>query len=152
VSAVTFTLPEKVYCENMIKSFKKHAKRRLGLTPQKVVFTIEVRSIRNLSLANVEKDAVLSVCFERGGKMSCSTGIRFDPTRNSGTLDINEKLSLIATLYQEANGSFQEKTAKLILRQLKTSRLLGNVFKGLGVVSLKLNVLMLDLLTETSKR
>ena len=40
---------------------------------------------------------------------------------------------------------------KLILRQLKTSRLLGNVYKGLGVVSLKLNVLMQDLLTETSK-
>ena len=35
--------------------------------------------------------------------------------------------------------------------QLKTSRLLGNVYKGLGVVSLKLNVLMQDLLTETSK-
>ena len=139
----------------MIKSIRKHAKRRLGLTPQKVVFTIEVRNIKNLlpALAHLEKDAVLSVCFERGGKMSCSTGISFDPTATgtTGTLDINQKLALVATLYQETSGSFQEKTAKLILRQLKTSRLLGNVYKGLGVVSLKLNVLMQDLLTETSK-
>ena len=101
----------------MIKNIRKHAKRRLGLTPQKVVFTIEVRSISNLlpALAHLEKDAILSVCFERGGKMSCSTGVRFDPTSpgNSGTLEFNQKLALVATLYQESSGSFQEKTAKV---------------------------------------
>ena len=101
----------------MIKSIRKHAKRRLGLTPQKVVFTIEVRSISNLlpALAHLE-DAVLSVCFERGGKMSCTTGVRFDPTApgNTGTLEFNQKLALVATLYQEPSGSFQEKTAKVI--------------------------------------
>ena len=57
----------------------------------------------------------------------------------------------MATLYQESNGLFQEKTAKLILRRLKKSKLLGNVYKGLGVVTLRLNSLMQDLLTSTSK-
>lgn len=138
----------------MFKKISKHAKRR-GLTPTKVLFTIEVKTVSNLLpvLANLDKDAILSVCFERGGKMSCSTGIPFDPlaANNTGVLEVNQNLSLVATLYQDINGAFQEKTAKLILRQLKTSRLLGNVYKGLGVVTLKLDILMHDLLTQTSK-
>lgn len=52
--------------------------------------------------------------------MSCSTGIPFDCSPGSGgTLSVGQTLSLVATLYQESNGDFQEKTAKLILRQSK---------------------------------
>lgn len=52
--------------------------------------------------------------------MSCSTGIPFDCSPGSGgTLSVDQTLSLVATLYQESNGDFQEKTAKLILRQSK---------------------------------
>jgi hypothetical protein len=101
--------------------------------------------------------------------MSCSTGIPFDCSPGSGgTLSVDQTLSLVATLYQESNGDFQEKTAKLILRQSKvkvtiigyyfvtfccstTSRIVGTVFKGLGVVTLKLNELMQELLIETNK-
>jgi hypothetical protein len=58
--------------------------------------------------------------LRRGGKMSCSTGIPFDCSPGSGgTLSVDQTLSLVATLYQESNGDFQEKTAKLILRQSK---------------------------------
>ena len=117
--------------------------------------------------------------------MSCSTEVPFNP-RSDGTLVVEQTLSLVATLYQEASGEFQEKTAKLILRQskvcfiqnsckhqheifhvtilehckwhqincrgnkqtfLQTSRIVGTVFKGLGVVLLKLNELMQELLT-----
>ena len=52
--------------------------------------------------------------------MSCSTEIPFNSSpRSDGTLTVKQTLSLVATLYQEASGEFQEKTAKLILRQSK---------------------------------
>ena len=54
--------------------------------------------------------------------MSCSTGLNFDGTAGGkGILEVNQTLSLVATLYQESAGDFQEKTAKLILRQSKVS-------------------------------
>lgn len=54
--------------------------------------------------------------------MSCSTGIPFNSSPQSdGTLVVKQTLSLVATLYQEAAGDFQEKTAKLILRQSKVA-------------------------------
>mmetsp|Transcript_21921 Transcript_21921/g.21205 ORF Transcript_21921/g.21205 Transcript_21921/m.21205 type:complete len:403 (-) Transcript_21921:39-1247(-) len=136
----------------MFKKISKHTKRK-GTNSQKVLFSIEVLSLSNLlpALLNIGHDVMLSVCFERGGKMCCSTDIPFDTSSTGkGNLFIKQTLSLIATLYQEASGGFQEKSAKLIIRQLKTSRILGEVYKGLGVVSLQLNELMKDLLIETS--
>ena len=60
--------------------------------------------------------------------MSCSTGIPFDNTPQSdGTLVVKQTLSLVATLYQEAAGDFQEKTAKLILRQSKVASLYSTI-------------------------
>ena len=60
--------------------------------------------------------------------MSCSTGIPFDNTPQSdGTLVVKQTLSLVATLYQEATGDFQEKTAKLILRQSKVASLYSTI-------------------------
>ena len=54
--------------------------------------------------------------------MSCSTGLNFDGNPSGkGVLEVNQTLSLVATLYQESTGDFQEKTAKLILRQSKVS-------------------------------
>ena len=54
--------------------------------------------------------------------MSCSTEIPFNSSpRSDGTLTVKQTLSLVATLYQEASGEFQEKTAKLILRQSKVN-------------------------------
>ena len=54
--------------------------------------------------------------------MSCSTGIPFDASPEAeGFLEVQQTLSLVATLYQEASGEFQEKSAKLILRQSKVS-------------------------------
>lgn len=58
--------------------------------------------------------------------MSCSTGIHFDSSPSAkGSLEVKQTLSLVATLYQEASGEFQEKTAKLILRQSKVSYLMS---------------------------
>lgn len=54
--------------------------------------------------------------------MSCSTEIPFNSSpRSDGTLTVKQTLSLVATLYQEASGEYQEKTAKLILRQSKVN-------------------------------
>ena len=52
--------------------------------------------------------------------MSVSTGLPFDSSPvGKGILEVKQTLSLVATLYQESSGEFQEKTAKLILRQSK---------------------------------
>lgn len=71
-------------------------------------------------------DFCFDIPFFRGGKMSCSTGIHFDSSPSAkGSLEVKQTLSLVATLYQEASGEFQEKTAKLILRQSKVSYLMS---------------------------
>jgi hypothetical protein len=114
----------------MIRKISKHLKRR-GAHHVKILFSIDVQTVSDLlpALSAVGNDAILSVCFESGVYVS---NCHARPV----LFEVKQTLSLVATLYQETSGTFQDKTAKLILRQAKTSRLLGWVYKILGVVDL----------------
>jgi hypothetical protein len=131
---------------SMFKSLKKAKKSvsRIGCDTEKIVFSLEISSVNFPDNFNdMEDHSILSVCFERGGKIASSSDKQFDfPTdpEDSKTFFVNETLALLATLYKDKKtGKYQEKKGKIILRQLKKSRLGGDVYKGLGFVTLQLN-------------
>lgn len=122
----------------MFKIAKKT--RRVGLETSKVLFQIHVRRLTIPDSVVTESNALLSVCFERGGKMASSSDKMADVRVNSKyVLEINETLSVVATLYKESTGLYQTKKGKLIVRQRKVSKFGSDVFKGLGMVHLNLH-------------
>ncbi len=120
----------------------------LGSEKMKVVFTVEVKQIIFGGVAYSEFDgAVLSVCFERGGRLASSTDRLFNADKsNANTLDVNQPLSLAVTLYRDGSGALQEKTGTLILRHLKRSKSLGTSgYIAIGSVALSLHRLVVEL-------
>ena len=127
---------------------------RLGAESIKCVFTIDVKRVILGGDTFYDYDGnTLSVCFERGGKLASSKDKIFNSERNtSHVLNVDEKLSLVVTLYKDKdNGEFQEKKGKLILRQLKKNKnaILShlNGYKGIGTVKLALHELIHTLIS-----
>jgi hypothetical protein len=119
---------------------------RVGTEPVKVLFTVVVDYVQLKDVTSVESGTMLSVCFERGGKISATKDKEFVYQYNHGpkTFVVNETLSLIATLYKEKSGRYQEKSGKIIFRKVKKSRVGSGGYYGLGQRILPLHVLAVD--------
>ena len=62
------------------------------------------------------KGVLVSVCFERGGKMASSTDHRlFKHSEKSYAVEVNETLSVVATLYKEMTGHGNGTTYQVLL-------------------------------------
>jgi hypothetical protein len=138
--------------KNPFKGVKKQA-QRVGTETVKIVFTLNIKAAHIGTYHEVESGSVLSVCFERGGKLASSSDKVFSYDSNDKsemkTFEFNESLALLATLYRDSKThEYQEKKGKLILRQLKKSKLGSDVYKGLGFATLFLNDLIKDVVIE----
>lgn len=135
---------------------KKRA-NRIGCIPVKALFSIEIIDIQ-LSKAVItasrwEKTSQISVCFERGGKISATKNINVDKDdlirqgQEVVKILVDEKVELVATLYKNTKtNSYQEKSSKLVLRKVKKNARFGlDTFLGLGKVELKLHDLAMEL-------
>jgi hypothetical protein len=137
-------------------------KERLGLQKVKLLFSIYVIDlvVPSTSFAKEAEAAVnsgieetplvLSVCFERGSKISSSKGKTYDRTnfddertKEEVLLTFNETLELCATLYKDPRtGKFQEKQGKILVRKSKNNKAVKiETFKGVGLHILKLHEL-----------
>lgn len=133
--------------------FKKVS--RVGCASHKVLFTIYVNEIifgvnvDGSAYDDIKKGDILSLCFERGGKLASTNDKMFlgnvECSDSQGTsisiFPVNESLSLVATVYTNSTGKYQQKKGKLILRQLKKNYKLasGDTYIGLGILNLKLD-------------
>ena len=138
-------------------SAAKKRKERLGLEKVSLLFSVYVIDLVVPSNAFIkdadgaeQKSPVLSVCFERGSKISSCQGKSLDltnyddeRTKEKLLLTINETLELCATLYRDPKtGTFQEKHGKLLVRKLKNNKMVKiETFKGVALYSLKLHTL-----------
>ena len=91
---------------------------------------------------------MISVCFERGGKISSSKDRSFiadnlllsHSSSSAKVFPVNETLNLVVSLYKDPkDGTFQDKKGKLILRHRKSNLLGGYTYAVLGGIDLKLN-------------
>lgn len=126
---------------------QKHASR-VGLKPVKALFSIEVVSVTLPRSAPILDQAVLSVCFERGGKISSTSNVTYDKPAfaREVVVPFDQKVELVATLYKDfKTGRHQEKKGMLILReQTKQNRFGHDSYKGWG----RCNVNLHDVLNE----
>jgi hypothetical protein len=124
---------------------------RVGTEPVKFLFTISVDYVQLKDVGSIESGCLLSVCFERGGKISATTDKAFTYQYNHGpkTFIVGESLSLIATIYKEKSGRYQEKSGKLIFRKVKKSRFGADGYYGLGQLILPLHVLAVEAAIES---
>ena len=119
-----------------INSARKHVKR-IGLTTHKVLYSVEVKTIMIPSI--LSKNAIMSICFERGGKISSSKNHQILQSKENVTVSVNETLALMATLYREKSGVFQKKQGKIVLRELIQSKLGGSTYQGIGLCNINLH-------------
>ena len=128
----------------------------------KILFSIKVKDLTMAkdafknSKATVTDSPFVSICFERGSKISSSSNKSLDTFQNSNENNINvifdEVLSLVATMYKDKNTKqYQKKEGKLIVRQAesKNSHKL-KTFKGLGLCKLDLSKIANELGYEKS--
>lgn len=138
----------------MIRKVKQRASR-VGLQKCQFLFSINITQLIVSNDSQIPPNAVLNICFEKGGKISASNEIVFDMNRNdvnplnkpgnlkNATIPIDERVELVVTMYKEsASGVLQAKRGKLILRQLKRNPGLGmDAFKVIGVHMIDLHSL-----------
>jgi hypothetical protein len=97
-----------------------------GLEAQKFQFDIVIGEMRGPSkLAGQE----LNVCWTRGAKIASTAHVKCS---EAGAATWNETLSLICTMYRSSNGKYQEKNAKLAVREKKKKKTVGKVHFDLG--------------------
>lgn len=149
-----------------MNTLKRRASRISGFESIKVKFTIAILSATfGVDAVDIPSGSEVSVCFERGGKISSTSDYIIDEEQQTEATDptmeyfhyveINEKVELIATLYKEMKtGKYQEKIGKLYLRR-KARKGGGSLFSsesyvGLGMCQLNLDQLTDDLAFETS--
>lgn len=112
----------------------------------------------------IQDGAMLSVCFERGGKLSSSPDRMFAAGTMEKLLHINEPLNLVATLYKDTKsgiiapavgrtyreysriivGTFQSKKGKVMLRELSKNKFGGSSYVGLDMAEIYLNEFVSD--------
>ena len=69
--------------------------------------------------------STINVCFERSGKLAATKDQSLLVDGNLLNANFDQTLSLVVTLYKNADGTYQEKTGKLIVRQPKLSMMGG---------------------------
>ena len=117
---------------------------RVNAQPVKVLFSIEVRQLALKKVKDVGDGSSISVCFERSGKVASTKDKILRSNGDIQVVDFNELLSLVVTLYRNADGTYQEKVGKLVVRQPKASLLGGTSFRGIGIIVLNLHELAHD--------
>jgi len=97
-----------------------------GLEAQKFQFDIVIGEMRASSkLAGQD----LNVCWTRGAKIASTAHVKCS---EGGAATWNETLSLICTMYRSSNGKYQEKNAKLAVREKKKKKTVGKAHFDLG--------------------
>ena len=142
----------------MLKKAKVKVKR-MGLKSYKALFSIRVLKVTLPWEPSFADDPNVSVSFERGGKMASTTEqVLTRQSNQTGESNYDEKLTLIATLFGNDTGDFQEKKGKIIVRQLQSKFFKRPIYKVIGTVTLDLrfianktesNVLILSLEEST---
>jgi len=139
----------------MISSLDKVKRRasRIGFQNVKFITTVVIHQLVLPVENHIQNNSVLSICFEKGGKISNSNDIIYDldqtdinlvergNSKLSMVIELDERLELVSTLYKDPlSGIFQKKQGKIILRQLQTSSVLGiSSFKGIGMYTINLH-------------
>eukprot|EP01032_Pedospumella_encystans_P013769 gene13769-15838_t len=109
-----------------------------GLAKVRLLCSINITQLVVADSTTIQQGSVLSICFEKGGKISTSNEIIYDVSKNKVnplrtntnlkhvTIPIDETVELVMTLYKNlTTGKYQEQNAKIILRQLKRHAGLG---------------------------
>lgn len=110
---------------SLVSSLKKSI-NRLGKEKHRVHFSIQVKNVVISNEMNSIKSSI-SVCFERGGRSSSTQeklSYLFKSNESTGltTIDINESLSLLVTLYYDKKSDqYQEKNVIKYLKLLINS-------------------------------
>merc|ERR1711907_749337 len=98
----------------------KHGQRKFGgLEAQKFQFDVRVSSVEGCAALEGQE---LAVCWTRGAKVASTRHVTAGP---NGTAVWDESLSLICTMYRSSSGKFQEKKAKLAVREKKKKKTVG---------------------------
>lgn len=133
---------------NMFGTAKRHVSR-VGLKPVKALFSIQVETVTMVRACPVQDQAVLSVCFERGGKVSSTSNVIYEKPAyvREVVVPFHEKIELVATLFKDfRTGIYQEKIGKLIFRELIKKGMFGqDSYKGIGRYDLSLHKIMNEL-------
>lgn len=145
----------------MFHNAKRRASR-IGSVAVKTLISVDILSInlasRVIRSSEWDDSSLLSVCLERGGKISATNNVTvtkkdlLNSVRQDLEIPCNETVEVIATLYKVAkSGSYQEKSCKLVLRKLKKNARFGlDTYQGLGRFDLKLHDLAAELGYEQS--
>eukprot|EP01038_Epipyxis_sp_PR26KG_P005754 gene5754-7944_t len=135
----------------MLKSVKKHSSR-VGSSKIKVLFSLLLKGlVLPAQQTAIAYGSILSICFERGGKIATSRNHSLDlivcecnEAKDIVVLPFHDKLDLLVTIFRDnKTGKLHHKDGKLILRQLKKNNVFGvESFKGLGLYSIELDGLL----------
>ena len=112
---------------------------RVNTQAVKVLFTIDIKTLALKNVKDVGDGSSINVCFERSGKLASTKDKILRVEGGIVTVDFNEALSLVVTLYRNPDGTYQQKIGKLVIRQPKSSLLGGFSFRGVGIIALNLD-------------
>ena len=142
----------------MLKKAKAKV-NRIGLKSYKALFSIRVLKVCLPWEPSFADDPNVSVSFERGGKMASTTEQELVRRANqTAESHYDQKLTMIATLFGNEAGDFQEKKGKIIVRQTQSKFFKRPTYRVIGTVTLDLrfianktesNVLILPLENST---
>jgi hypothetical protein len=131
--------------------------KRLSCESYKVIVSVFIEELhipKNvLNSKQFENNTLLSVCFEKSGKLSVTKDIqvdRDDLLRKTYTetiiLPIYQTLELAATIYRDKkDNTYQQKVGHIILRKLRRNALTGlESFQTIGRYDLKLHEILAD--------
>jgi hypothetical protein len=151
-----------------MNSLRRRASRIGGYDPVKVKFSIYLHEISIPLDADIPVGSSLSICFERGGKISSSNEFMFhieqqspnvNPLSKSAKLlknnvfELNQTLELLATLYKSKDsGTISEKKGKLYLRRLVKKGVIGtDSYQGIGMHEIIMHTFVENMGYENSR-
>ena len=129
----------------MIKTVKEKA-ARIGRQKIRCVITVRVSQLVFSNDGVLEPGSILTLCFEKSGRIATSNQILFDPSFDDvnpivsqkhlkyTTIQVDEKLELAVSLYKNSDtNEYQAKRGKITIRQLQRNTTLGvDAFKVIG--------------------
>jgi hypothetical protein len=119
--------------------------RRIGTTPHKVQMSIDVKIVTaNDGALMASSCSSVFVEFVRGSNSVTSTRREW-PDTGAATLQFEETLTLVMTLYQNKDGTYQDKKGKLVLKGVSKQTQSTDT---LGSAELKLHVLAANFETQ----
>jgi hypothetical protein len=131
--------------------------KRLSCDSYKVIVSVFIEELHIpkhvLNSKQFENNTLLSVCFEKSGKLSVTKDIqvdRDDLLRKTYTetiiLPVYQTLELAATIYRDKkDNTYQQKVGHIILRKLRRNTLTGlESYQTIGRYDLKLHEILAD--------